>query len=95
MHKPKSEKEPVKHHRIFVGSRHFSLPQSRFLRILVGYMLIFLGFFGFLPVLGFWMIPLGLWILSREYEWLRRIRRKLIVWWERRKQRKAHVSKAK
>jgi len=30
------------------------------LRLVLGLMLIFGGFFGFLPILGFWMIPLGL-----------------------------------
>ncbi len=29
-------------------------------RLLLGIVLIGLGFFGFLPVLGFWMIPLGI-----------------------------------
>jgi hypothetical protein len=30
------------------------------LRLLLGLLLIFGGILGFLPVLGFWMIPLGL-----------------------------------
>ena len=29
------------------------------LRLVLGLMLIVMGIFGFLPVLGFWMIPLG------------------------------------
>jgi hypothetical protein len=70
---------------ITIGSRQFTLPQSRALRILIGYLLVFFGFLGFLPILGFWMIPLGLWILSQEYGWLRRVRRRFGLWWARRK----------
>ena len=47
--------------------------------------LVVLGFFGFLPVLGFWMIPLGLLVLSHEFASVRRRRRRLAVWWARRK----------
>jgi len=32
----------------------------RGLRALLGLLLVVLGLFGFLPVLGFWMIPLGI-----------------------------------
>ncbi len=71
--------------RIKIGSREFSLPQSRALRIMIGCLLIFFGFLGFLPILGFWMIPLGLWILSQEFGWLRRVRRRFGLWWARRK----------
>jgi hypothetical protein len=46
-----------------------------------------LGCFGFLPVLGFWMIPLGLLILSYEFARVRRWRRRAAVWWERRRRR--------
>lgn len=50
-------------------------------------MLVVLGLFGFLPVLGFWMIPLGLLILSYDIAFVRRQRRKVTVWWNRRSQR--------
>jgi hypothetical protein len=40
---------------------------------------------GFLPVLGFWMIPLGLLVLSVDLPIVRRWRRQLTVWWHRRK----------
>jgi len=43
---------------------------------------------GFLPVLGFWMIPLGLLVLSYEFHLVRRMRRRMVVRWERRKARK-------
>lgn len=42
------------------------------LRSLLGVALIFGGFLGFLPVLGFWMIPLGAAILSLDIPPLRR-----------------------
>lgn len=70
--------------------REFAMPRSRPLRIGIGVMLVILGCFGFLPVLGFWMIPLGLVILSYEYALVRRWRRRSEVWWaERRGRRRA------
>ncbi|MDD9891401.1 MAG: hypothetical protein OXU66_11570 [Gammaproteobacteria bacterium] len=45
-------------------------------RALLGLLLIFLGILGFLPVLGFWMIPLGIVVLATDIppvsRWLRR-----------------------
>lgn len=45
------------------------------IRGLLGVCLIFLGILGFLPVLGFWMIPLGLALLATDIpplgRWLR------------------------
>lgn len=43
----------------------------RFLRIPLALMLIVGGFVGFLPVLGFWMIPLGLLLLAIDLPLLR------------------------
>ena len=43
------------------------------LRKIIGIMLIILGFLGFLPVVGFWMIPLGLIVLSADYRLARYI----------------------
>ena len=51
--------------------------------------LILFGILGFLPVLGFWMVPLGLLVLSHEFAAVRRLRRRLVVWWEKRRQRRA------
>ena len=55
------------------------------LRIAIGVFLIIFGILGFLPVLGFWMIPLGLLILSYEFARVRRWRRRTVVWWQRRR----------
>jgi purine-cytosine permease-like protein len=62
----------------------FPLPRWRPLRILAGILLVVLGLFGFLPVLGFWMIPLGLIVLSVDFASVRRFRRRVAVAWGRR-----------
>ncbi|MEJ6783098.1 PGPGW domain-containing protein [Aminobacter sp. Piv2-1] len=71
--------------KISVMGREFAMPQSRGVRIALGVALCIFGLLGFLPVLGFWMIPLGLLILSHEFHVVRRVRRRLIIWWERRR----------
>jgi hypothetical protein len=85
MSSPQADPSHPPHHKIHVFGRHFHLPRSRGLRIAIGAGLIFLGILGFLPILGFWMIPLGLLVLSYEFAAVRRRRRRLVVWWERRK----------
>jgi hypothetical protein len=65
--------------------RHWHLPQSKPIRIGIGILLIVGGLVGFLPVLGFWMIPLGLLVLSVDLPIVRRWRRQLTVWWHRRR----------
>jgi hypothetical protein len=74
-----------KRHRIHLFGKHVALPRSRALRICIGSLLIFFGILGFLPILGFWMIPLGLLVLSHDLAIARRWRRRLAVWWERRR----------
>ena len=69
-------------HKIRIFDRHWHLPQSKAFRIGIGILLVIGGFIGFLPVLGFWMIPLG---LSIDLPIVRRWRRQLTVWWHRRK----------
>ncbi len=71
--------------KLAVGPWQIAMPQSRAARITVGWLLVLGGCLGFLPVLGFWMVPLGLLVLSNEVAVLRRNRRKLLVWWQRRK----------
>ncbi|MCR4268167.1 hypothetical protein [Nitratireductor sp. ZSWI3] len=66
--------------------RRIPIPRSRSARLCAGGGLVVLGMFGFLPVLGFWMIPLGLLILSYDIASVRRRRRQLAVWWNRRGQ---------
>lgn len=75
---------------ISVMGREFAMPRSRGLRVAIGALLILFGIFGFLPVLGFWMIPLGILVLSYEFATVRRWRRRFEIWWaERRGRRRA------
>lgn len=74
------------------GSKTYDLPGNRVLRIVLGIFLVFLGILGFLPVLGFWMVPLGLLILSADIPIVRRLNRRTTVavwrWWTKRKARR-------
>lgn len=72
-------------HKVRLFNRHWHLPKSKPLRIGLGIVLIGCGLLGFLPVLGFWMIPLGLLVLSVDLPAVRRWRRQLTVWWYRKK----------
>ncbi|MDF2368313.1 PGPGW domain-containing protein [Sneathiella sp.] len=55
-------------------------PKTKLGRSILGWALVIGGIFGFLPILGFWMIPLGIVILSADSPYLRRWRRKAEVW---------------
>ena len=70
-------------HKVRIFDRHWHLPRSKPIRIGLGILLIAGGLLGFLPVLGFWMIPLGLLVLSVDIPIVRRWRRQLAVWWHR------------
>jgi len=70
-------------HKIKFAGRKIKLPNRRAYRLTLGLVLIIGGFFGFLPVLGFWMIPLGVLILSYDFHTIRRWRRRLVVWWSK------------
>ena len=72
-------------HRISFGRFSVRVPASRTLRIIMGIALCIGGFLGFLPILGFWMLPLGLALLSIDLKPVRRLRRRLQVWWGRRR----------
>jgi hypothetical protein len=52
-------------------------------RITAGILLVIGGIFGALPVLGFWMLPLGLILLSVDFPWAKRILATLKQWWHR------------
>jgi xanthosine utilization system XapX-like protein len=72
---------------VSILGRKITMPRSRILRVTIGVALAILGLFGFLPILGFWMVPLGLLILSYDIVAVRRLRRKTAVWWHRRRGR--------
>ena len=77
--------------RVKIGSYSLNLPQSRAARIGIGVSLVFLGLLGFLPVLGFWMIPAGFLVLAADLPAVRRFNRRVAVavkgWWTGRKRR--------
>lgn len=74
------------HRRLTLILRQFrawpSLP-----RIILGMMLLLGGILGILPILGFWMIPLGLLVLSLDFRWARRGYLSAILWFRRRRGR--------
>lgn len=67
-------------HKLKIGRLHVPVPSSRPMRLALGSTLVVLGVLGFLPILGFWMLPLGLIILSLDIPRIRRLRRRLWVW---------------
>ncbi|WP_246233268.1 hypothetical protein [Aurantimonas aggregata] len=69
--------------RIRLFGRDFTLPANRATRVSLGIALTIGGILGFLPILGFWMIPLGLIILSVDFAIVRRARRRTAVKWGR------------
>ncbi|MFO1241771.1 MAG: PGPGW domain-containing protein [Rickettsiales bacterium] len=75
--------------KIKVGKHEIPLPQSKAIRIALGIFCLLLGCLGFLPILGFWMIPLGLMILSIDWPFARHIRDKISKWWKNKKHNKA------
>ena len=62
----------------FFGKR-VPMPRSIWLRVPLGVVMIVGGLLGFLPVLGYWMIPFGLLVLSIDFAFVRRFRRNLTV----------------
>ncbi|PDV89834.1 MULTISPECIES: PGPGW domain-containing protein [Rhizobium] len=72
-------------HKLMLGSFSIGMPRSRIGRMAIGMALVLCGLLGFLPILGFWMLPLGLLVLSHDLPIARRLRRRLAVWWHRRR----------
>ena len=60
-------------------------PSSRWVRIPAWGLLVVGGVLSFLPVLGVWMLPLGLALLAEDVPALRASRSKVFDWIERRK----------
>lgn len=55
----------------------------RMARLAIGLALIVGGVFGFLPVLGFWMIPLGIVVIFIDVPQVRRAWTGVRQWWKR------------
>jgi hypothetical protein len=53
----------------------------------IGVALIMGGIFGWLPLLGFWMIPLGVLVLSYDVPMVARWRDHVAEWWARRRKK--------
>jgi hypothetical protein len=61
-------------------------PEARLVRWPLGIALIIGGLFGFLPVLGFWMVPLGALLIGEDIPPVRRVTLRLLgrayQWWD-------------
>lgn len=57
---------------------------NHWVRKAAGALLLIGGTLGFLPVLGYWMLPLGLALLAVDWPVARRAYRQLLSWWGRR-----------
>lgn len=60
-------------------NRRLRLPGNRAARTAIGGGLVAGGVLGFLPVLGFWMVPAGLVVLSVDSAAVRRLNRRATV----------------
>ena len=83
-------KVPAPVARFFVALRS---PRAMLIRIPLAILLVIGGIFSILPVLGIWMLPLGLLLLAVDVPFLRGPLSALIVrtrrWWASRRQKKA------
>lgn len=59
-------------------------PSSRWVRVPAGVLLICGGLLSILPLLGIWMLPLGMVLLAEDIAPLQRARDRLLDWIERR-----------
>ena len=70
--------------RLGAAVRFLRRPSGRWLRIPAGLLLIVGGILSFLPILGVWMLPLGLALLAEDLPVLRSWRSRFLDWVERR-----------
>lgn len=59
-------------------------PGARWLRLPLGGVLIAGGVLGFLPLLGFWMVPLGALLISQDIPIVQRVTLRALGWLQRR-----------
>ena len=60
--------------------RRLRHPDARWIRIPVGLLSVVGGIFSFLPVLGIWMLPLGLLLLAYDIPFLRKPVGRFTIW---------------
>lgn len=69
---------------------HDHLPDTPWVRVPIGILLIAFGFLGFLPILGFWMVPVGLFVLAIDFPPARKAARWLTLKIGRFSQKRRH-----
>ncbi|CDP51050.1 hypothetical protein [Paradevosia shaoguanensis] len=70
-------------------------PQARLARIPLGILLVLGGIFSFLPVLGIWMLPLGLLLLAIDVPALQGPVSRTVIWGKRKWQNWQRQRRAK
>ena len=73
---------------IRVLGRQIRIPGRKSGRVALGIALVLGGTLGFLPVVGFWMLPLGILVLAHDFRSVRRWRRKLLLRWAGRRRKR-------
>lgn len=68
---------PGKVARVLRNLRH---PDAKWIRLPVGVLLVFGGIFSILPVLGLWMLPLGLLLMAYDIPFLRKPVGRFTIW---------------
>lgn len=58
-------------------------PSSRYVRIPLAILLVLGGIFSFLPILGIWMLPLGLILVAQDVPFLQQPLANMLGWIER------------
>jgi hypothetical protein len=58
-------------------------PSSRLVRIPLAILLVVGGVFSFLPILGLWMLPLGLLLIAQDVPFLQKPLARMLGWIER------------
>lgn len=65
--------------KINILGHRIGVPRHPLLRMALGVVLVLGGLIGFLPVLGYWMVPVGLAILAIDFPPVRRFQRRMTV----------------
>lgn len=68
-------------------------PSSFYVRVLVALLLIVGGFLSFLPILGFWMLPLGLIFIAQDIPILQPPLIRVLKWFESKLSKRAEIKK--